>query len=177
MKTRLRLPAAAVRIVLLALLVYVADQVTKLLVLRLLSYADQRIVIDGFFKFVHWGNTGAAWSLFYGNNTLLAVISVFAVIVLLATQKQFQVQRRICQIAYGLIYGGILGNLTDRLRIGHVIDFFRFYLHPRGGDGEVGFPAFNIADSAICVGVFLLFWVSWRKETGAAPSSRSVVAG
>ncbi|HNU99498.1 MAG TPA: signal peptidase II, partial [Verrucomicrobiota bacterium] len=60
-------------IALVAAAVYVIDQATKLAVLRVLDLADYHVVIDGFFKFVHWGNTGAAWSLFYGNNGLLAL--------------------------------------------------------------------------------------------------------
>ncbi len=56
------------RIALIALLVIALDQLTKRIVLRFLGYAQEKVVIEGFFKFVHWGNTGAAWSLFRGNN-------------------------------------------------------------------------------------------------------------
>jgi len=160
------------RIALVATLVYVIDQLTKLAVLRVLDYADQHDVIEGFFKFVHWGNTGAAWSLFYGNNGLLALISFGALLVLFLTRHRFDTQVLPGQIAFGFIFGGILGNLTDRLRIGHVVDFIRFYLLQRGG-GEVGFPAFNVADSAICLGVGLLFLLSWRAENEPAPQGRA----
>ena len=68
-------------------------------------------------------------------------------------------------MSLGLIFGGILGNLVDRLFRDHVVDFIRFYLHRRSGE-EIGFPAFNIADSAICVGVGLMFLISWRNEMG-----------
>jgi signal peptidase II len=68
------------------------------------------------------------------------------------------------------LFGGILGNLTDRLLPSrrHVIDFLYFYVNRRGG-GEVGFPAFNVADSAICVAVGLLFLLSWQREQPNAP--------
>jgi signal peptidase II len=63
----------------------------------------------------------------------------------------------------GLIFGGIAGNLVDRLIYRHVIDFLRFYLIRRSGE-ELGFPAFNVADSAICIGVGLLVLLSWKRE-------------
>lgn len=163
------------RIALVAIIVYVIDQVTKLAVLRVLDFADQHVVIDGFFKFVHWGNTGAAWSLFYGNNGLLALVSLGALLVLFLTRHRFDTRVFAGQIAFGLIFGGILGNLTDRLGRGHVVDFIRFYLLQRGG-GEVGFPAFNVADTAICVGVGLLFLLSWQAENEPAVNGRRTPA-
>ena len=159
-------PAIYKRIAWVAGAVYVADQVTKLVVMRLLDYADQRVVFDGFFKIVHWGNTGAAWSMFYGNNRVLAIISVLALLVLMLSVHNLEVRSPTGQVALGLILGGILGNLTDRLRFGHVIDFLRFYLDQRGGN-EIGFAAFNVADSGICIGVGLLFLVSWQKTPRA----------
>src|SRR5258708_31986663 len=128
--------------------------------------------MEGFFKFVHWANTAAAWSLFRGNNELLAIIALFALLVLFLTRHHFDSKRALGQIAFGLIFGGIMGNLVDRLHVGHVVDFIYFYLQQRGG-GEIGFPAFNVADSAICVGVGLVFLITWKSEGGAAqPGSR-----
>lgn len=155
--------------------VYAADQLTKLAVLQWLDTWTQKEVIPGFFKFVHWGNTGAAWSLFAGNNGLLALVSVVALVVLFLTRDRFEIHTRLGQVALGLIMGGILGNLTDRLRVGHVVDFIRFYLERRGDGAEVGFPAFNIADSAICLGVGLLFLLSVRSE--ARPPRPAASAG
>jgi signal peptidase II len=70
------------------------------------------------------------------------------------------------QLSLGLIVGGICGNLLDRLRYHEVIDFLRFYLYRRSGQ-QIGFPAFNLADSAICVGVGLLILISWKQESAA----------
>jgi signal peptidase II len=148
---------------LVAALVVVFDQLTKLAVLRYLGYAEERVIIAGFFKFVHWGNTGAAWSLFRGNNGTLAIISLVALVVLFFVRHHFDSRTVPGQLALGLIFGGIVGNFIDRVRVGHVIDFIYFHLHPRGG-GEVGFPAFNIADSGICVGVGILFLLAWAKD-------------
>jgi signal peptidase II len=151
------------RVALIAALVVALDQFTKQLVLRLLGYAQEKIVINGFFKFVHWGNTGAAWSLFRGNNGLLAGVALLALLVLFLSRHQFDSRTLISQIAFGLIFGGIVGNLIDRLWVGHVIDFIYFYLQQPGGT-EIGFPAFNVADSAICTGVGLVFVITWRSE-------------
>ena len=148
------------------------DQLTKLVVLRHLEYGDDRDVIPGFFKFVHWHNTGAAWSLFRGNNALLAGVALAALVVLFLTRHHFDIHTLGGQISLGLIFGGILGNLTDRLFRNSVIDFLYFYLIRRDGE-EAGFPAFNVADSAICVGVGLLFFLSWRNES-AKPAATKV---
>src|SRR5208282_355318 len=107
------------RIAVIALAVFALDQFTKWLVLRMLPPGYEKIIIDGFFKFVHWGNTGAAWSLFRGNNNTLALVALFL------TRHHFSSNTLPGQIAFGLIFGGIAGNLTDRLLPGRheVIDF------------------------------------------------------
>lgn len=158
----------------MAAAVWAVDQLTKALVMWRIPPWDQQVLLDGFFKLVHWGNTGAAWSLFHDNNGVLAVISIVALILLISLRDRFDLSGWVGQTAYGLLAGGILGNLTDRLRVGHVVDFLYFHLQPRGGEGrEIGFPAFNVADSAICVGVTLLLFLSWREEDrrqGGKPS-------
>jgi signal peptidase II len=151
------------RMALIALVVFVLDQAAKLLVLRFLGPTQERVVIAGFFKFVRWENTGAAWSLFHDRNDLLAAVSVLALIVLFAWRRHFHVHLPLGQLSLGLIFGGIAGNLFDRLHYHQVIDFLRFYMDRRSGQ-EIGFPAFNIADSAICLGVGLLILVSWKHE-------------
>jgi signal peptidase II len=151
------------RAALIALGVVALDQLTKTIVMRFLGVAQEKIVVEGFFKFVHWENTGAAWSLFQGNNYLLALIAIGALLVLFFSRHHFDSRTLLGQFAFGLICGGIAGNLIDRLRVRHVIDFLYFYVDRRGG-GEVGFPAFNVADSAICTGVGLVFLLTWKSE-------------
>lgn len=155
---------------LIAAAVLAADYLTKLAVLKWLPYGKEVIVVDGFFKFVHWGNTGAAWSFFTqfsGSNLWLAIFALIALLVLYATRHHFDADTVPGQISLGLIFGGIAGNLADRFVHGHVIDFLRFYLDRRGA-GEIGFPAFNLADTAICTGVGLLFLLSWQKDRDSA---------
>ncbi len=151
------------RIVVIALLVIALDQLTKLLVLHLVGYAHEVVVLEGFFKLVHWGNTGAAWSLFRGNNDWLALVALVALVVLFFSRHHFDLRSWIGQTAFGLICGGIVGNLIDRLRVGHVVDFLYFYVQQRDGR-EIGFPAFNVADSAICTGVALIILLTWNND-------------
>jgi signal peptidase II len=91
---------------------------------------------------------------------------VVALLVLFLSRHHFDSRTLPGQIAFGLIVGGIIGNLIDRIRVHHVIDFLYFYLQQRGG-GEVGFPAFNVADSAICTGVALIFLITLRNDREA----------
>ncbi|HEX7577201.1 MAG TPA: signal peptidase II [Verrucomicrobiae bacterium] len=158
------------RIAALALVVLALDQFTKWLVIKDLAIGDERILIDGFFKFVHWVNTGAAWSRFSGNNAALALVALLAFVALFLTRHHFDSHTLPGQIAFGLIFGGIAGNLTDRLLPSRhaVVDFIYFYLQQRGG-GEIGFPAFNVADTAICTGVGLIFLITWRNEHTLKP--------
>jgi len=160
------------RIALIALLVVALDQLTKRIVLRFLSYGEEKVIINGFFKFVYWKNTGAAWSLFRGNNELLAGVALLALVVLFLNRHHFDSRTLLSQVAFGMICGGIVGNLIDRLWAGHVIDFIYFYIEPRLGT-ELGFPAFNIADSAICSGVGLVFLITWRSDHPAKPAASS----
>src|SRR3974390_45495 len=157
------------RIAVIALLVVALDQFTKLLVVSWLPATQEKVVIDGFFKFVHWANTGAAWSLFRGSNAILATVAVVALFVLIFSRHHFDSRTLLSQVAFGFIAGGIVGNLIDRIARQAVVDFLYFYLQQRGG-GEIGFPAFNVADSAICTGVGLIFIIPWRSEREPKPA-------
>jgi signal peptidase II len=102
----------------------------------------------------------------------LAIVALIALIILFFTRHHFEIHRLGGQVSLGLIFGGILGNLSDRLIHNHVIDFLRFYVRRRDGL-EAGFPAFNVADCAICIGVGLLFILSWKSEAAKPASSAS----
>lgn len=162
------------RIAALAVVIFALDQFTKWLVLRSLQPGDERVIIPGFFKFVHWGNTGAAWSLFSGNNGVLVLVALLAGVMLFLTRHHFDSHRLIGQVAFGLIFGGIAGNLFDRVVHHEVVDFIRFYMIQRPlsiwAPSELGFPAFNVADSAICTGVGLIFLITWKNEHAPSPS-------
>jgi signal peptidase II len=151
-------------IAVLALLVIGLDQLTKRLVILFIPpQQDGIIVVNNFFKLVHWWNTGAAWSMFTGNNLALAMVAIAALVVLVFSRHHFNARAPLGQVAFGLIFGGIVGNLIDRILVHHVVDFLFFYFVSRSGK-EYGFPAFNVADSAICVGVGLIFLMTWKPE-------------
>ena len=103
-------------------------------------------------------------------------MALIALLVLFLSRHHFfDAKSRLGQAAFGMLVGGIAGNVTDRLLPSRlqVIDFIYFYLNT--ASGEIGFPAFNIADSAICIGVALIFWATWKSEQGnksaATPSA------
>jgi signal peptidase II len=162
------------RIASLALCIIVLDQVTKWLVRDRIYPNDEITVIPGFFNLTYRVNTGAAWSMFTGNNAVLATVALAALVVLYLTRHHFSAHRLLGQFAFGLIFGGIIGNLTDRLLPGRhaVVDFLHFYMARRGSSEVYDFPAFNVADSAICTGVALIFILNWKDEPKAVPSEK-----
>lgn len=146
----------------LALTVFVLDQVTKAWIdarLPLGTYGLARgaiEVIPGFFHLVHVGNTGAAWSLFTGKSFFLALLACATLGAIYLWRRALGLQGRTAQLAFGLLCGGILGNLVDRLLHGHVIDFIDLHF------GTYVYPTFNIADAGICIGVAIYLWHSLR---------------
>jgi signal peptidase II len=162
------------RIAAVALCVLVCDQLTKWLVSRSLFLGEEDQVIPGFFNLTYRNNTGAAWSMFTGNNAVLASVALVALVVLYLTRHHFSAHRLLGQFAFGLIFGGITGNLTDRLLPGRhaVVDFLHFYMARRGTTDVFDFPAFNVADSAICTGVALIFILNWQDEPKPAPAPK-----
>ena len=109
-------------------------------------------VIPGWFDIVHWANTGAAFSIGSGNNMFFVVLSVVAFVLLIIALKRNVFPDRLSQTAIALIMAGILGNVTDRLVHGYVVDFILVNLHVRFADP---WPAFNVADSCIFIAAAL----------------------
>jgi signal peptidase II len=151
-------------ILLLSLPLYALDQLTKRLVLQLISPYTARVIVPDFFGLVNVTNTGAAFGSFRDKNTFFIVISLIAfafVLFLLVRRRPPDMLR---DVSLGLLLAGILGNLTDRLLYGHVIDFLLFNLHVRYADP---WPAFNVADSCISMAVMLFILHSFRKQKSA----------
>jgi signal peptidase II len=157
----------------LALAVLAADQLTKAWIVARLPFPTYGApgaieLIPGFFHLVHVGNTGAAWSLLTGRSTLLAVLAALTLVAIVIWRRALGLQSRPVQVSFGLLCGGISGNLIDRLRFGHVVDFLDFHF------GSYIYPTFNVADSAICIGVVIYVGWSFRQpatET-AAPGDK-----
>ena len=138
-----------------ALIVLILDQSTKTLI-KLYVHPFEVIRILPFFNIVYVENTGSAFGLFKSlGNTFFIIISIFAITLvsfLLVKEKD----NRLC---YSLIIGGAAGNLVDRIIYGYVIDFFDFHI------AGVHWPVFNIADSALTIGIILLFYKTLFKKS------------
>ena len=140
---------------LVALVVLACDQVTKALVSSSIALGDSRHVLPGV-TLVHAENSGVAFSLLTGSEVAVVIVTlviVAAVLAYFATHGG----RRLLWLVTGLIVGGALGNLLDRVRVGAVTDFIQL---PH-------WPAFNVADASITLGVVALFLILGRG--GAAP--------
>lgn len=141
-----------IRLLWVASLILILDQVTKLWILRAVepgTYIDPPPIpiVQGFYYIVHIYNTGAAWGAFAGASVWLGLLAIAVVIAIFIFRKNLGLERPVMQYSIGLLVGGIIGNLIDRLCYGHVIDFIDIHLP------GYRFPAFNIADAAIFSGV------------------------
>jgi len=152
-------------ILFLSLPLYALDQLTKQWVLRSVSSYEARTVLPDVFNLVNVTNDGAAFGTFKGNNAFFVGISIFALVAVTVLLVRPHRPDRWRDISLALLLAGILGNLTDRLVYGHVIDFLLFNLHVRYADP---WPAFNVADSCISIAVVLFIIHSFRgqKSTG-----------
>lgn len=148
----------------IAATVLALDQITKLWIVARVPFNPFHVhgagadteVIPGFFYIIHVGNTGAAWSMLSGQSVLLALLAACTLVGIFFWRRALGLKDRYAQICFGLLCGGVVGNLIDRLAHGHVVDFIDLHF------GRWVYPTFNVADSGICVGVLLYLWQSLR---------------
>ncbi len=132
----------------LAILVFVIDQFSKFLVMDQLLYRES-FPATGFFRFTHTFNTGSAFGIFQNQNTPLIVVSIIGIAILVLIYRSQRMPTGLLRLSLGLQIGGAFGNLLDRLRLKHVIDFI-----------DVGdWPVFNLADASIITGLVILAWI------------------
>lgn len=146
----------------LAALALALDQLTKFVVRQTLEW-HYSWPATGFFRFTHVHNTGSAFGLFQDQNLPLLFVSLVGVVVLAYIYQTQERPTNLLRVSIALMLGGALGNLIDRIHQGHVTDFI-----------DVGpWPVFNIADSAIVVGLIMMGWllVMQRDQSGAAETS------
>ena len=148
-----------VGMLLIAALVFAADQITKYWVRTNLALRETITpipAIGSWFRIIHWKNTGIAFGLFQGNGWILTTIGLLVVIGIIIYSRQVINGPAYWRVALALELGGALGNLADRLNpeLGYVVDFIWI------GD----FPVFNLADSAIVIGAFVLIIGMWQQE-------------
>jgi signal peptidase II len=149
----------------LAFGIFAFDQATKLWIAAHVPFNPMHahgglndiVLVRGFAYFIHVGNTGAAWSMFSGRSVLLALLAATTLLAIYFWRHALGLRDRVAQVCFGLLCGGIVGNLVDRLLHGHVIDFIDLHF------GNYIYPTFNVADSGICVGVILYLIQSLRE--------------
>jgi len=141
-----------VRFILLIILVVVLDQLSKLWVVGNFALYESVPVIPGFFSLTYLTNTGAAFGILAGHSTwwrqaFFIAIALAALVVITVMYRRLRNESVWYEVALAFIAGGAIGNVIDRVRLGSVVDFLDVYI------GTRHWPAFNIADSAITVGV------------------------
>jgi signal peptidase II len=141
------------------------DQLTKWLVRQAIPYGSEIPIVPGFFSLVHVSNTGAAFSMFTGNNIFFVCLALaaLAVVIFLLVRDRFersisQRMARVTKVSFALLVAGISGNLTDRIFRGAVTDFLHFYVR------EYAWPSFNVADSCICIAAGFLLLTSFQRR-------------
>ncbi len=143
----------------------IIDQIIKIVIDKTMMYGEIKTVISNFFYVTKVYNDGAAWSVLQGNVIFLVIIAIFSMIFLLKYEKYFENKYRNI-MAFGLVYGGLCGNLLDRIMYGHVIDYFKILF------GSYSFPVFNLADIAIVCGFILIIYSVIKGEDKYGVSSR-----
>lgn len=154
----------------LSLLLFGLDRLSKSLVVARLPLYESVPIIEDFFHLTHVANTGALFGLMAGmasplRGLIFITIPVLAIFLILAFQFRTRENDFLVQTGLSLILGGAMGNLYDRVAFGHVVDFLDFSLAGHH------WPAFNLADSTICLGVFTLILDLFRRERPVAPAA------
>ncbi len=159
---------------LLTLSVLLLDQATKTLVVSRMTLYSSAPVIPGLFHITLVTNRGALFGLFHDladpyRHTLFTAVPLLAIALILVFQYRTTIHDLATQSGLALILGGALGNLVDRIRLGYVIDFLDVFV------GEHHWPAFNVADSCICVGVACLvidlLARGWHRQAALPPGA------
>ncbi len=155
-----------------SLVIVILDQVTKILITHTMHLHESIPIISGFFNLTYIRNPGAAFGIFATTNSAFRLIffvgtSIFALGLLGTIFYRMHPEDVWGQLSVSSIFGGAIGNLLDRLQYGEVVDFLDFYM------GNYHWPAFNVADSAISVGVVSLLIVFATDKKREAPSPGS----
>lgn len=145
------------RTILVGVLAFVTDMASKSVVAARLALGETIPVIPGFFQITYVLNPGAAFGLLPHQRELFIAVSVVAVLLILYHTRRPEGQVGVLPYAMGLMLGGALGNLADRVRLGRVVDFLDFYWR------DWHYPVFNLADVSIVLGVGLFMLHYWRE--------------
>lgn len=145
------------KVIIYSFIIVIVDLISKLVIDKLLKINETISIINNFFSITKVFNRGASFSMFIGYRLLFILIGIITIVVLFKYLNNFKMNIRNI-FAFSLLIGGIIGNLIDRVIYGYVIDFLDFNIF--GYDA----PIFNIADTCICIGAFLLFYAIMKRE-------------
>lgn len=139
---------------LITLILLSVDQFSKYIIRQKMSLAESIPIIKSVFHITYVENRGIAFGLFPQGSSLFIVISLIIILVIIFFERKKVIKSLKKRFCLGLILGGALGNLIDRLRFGFVIDFLDFRI----------WPVFNLADSGVCIGGILMVFFLLRKR-------------
>ncbi|GAE91713.1 lipoprotein signal peptidase [Gracilibacillus boraciitolerans JCM 21714] len=142
----------------LALAVIIIDQITKWLIVTNMEIGERVTVIESFFYLTSHRNSGAAWGILQGQMTFFYIITLIVVGFIIFYIQKFAKENALLGTALAFVLGGAIGNFIDRLFRKEVVDFFDVYI------GTYDYPIFNIADSALVVGVIIIFIYTFIEE-------------
>ncbi|MCK4511418.1 signal peptidase II [bacterium] len=148
---------------LIAGVIVVLDQITKAIVVHTMQMGSSINILGSVVRLTRTQNSGAAFGLFKDGRVAFIIVSAVASLAIILLRREIAKMRSREQMSFGLILGGAVGNLVDRVRVGAVVDFLDI------GVGSVRWPAFNVADSAITIGVSILaFYLIFRADSHSA---------
>ena len=153
------------KVALFTMLFLIVDQASKIILDNVLPLNKSYMICDRFIYITKTYNTGVAWSMLAGKPYLIISISIIIFIILLLYMHRFKNDKKNI-LAFSLIFGGLLGNLIDRIVYGHVIDFIDIMIF------NYDYPIFNIADSFVFIGVMILIWSIYLGEDNENSSRR-----
>lgn len=153
------------KIFIIAIISLLLDQISKILISIYFSLSKSVTIINNFFYITLCHNKGAAWSILQNKTILIIIFSIIALVIIYRFMYLFKTNTR-NNIAFGLLVGGIFGNMLDRIIYGYVRDFLDFKIF------SYDFPVFNLADIFIVISVILLVIAIIKGEDGSANSSR-----
>ena len=142
----------------LSILFVIADQVVKMWIVNNFRLHEGMEFMKGIVSILYVRNTGAAWGMFEGKMFFFYLITAVAVGTLLYLMFKEKGKSKLLLTAYSLILAGAVGNFIDRIRLGYVVDMFKFEF--------IDFPIFNVADICLTIGViFLFYYVIFKEQT------------
>ncbi len=139
-----------VLISIISLITITIDQFTKFIVNSTIDFGYSKVIVPNFFAITNAHNFGAAWSILWNKKTYIILITIFAMLLVVFLMFREKEHNKYKSLYYGLLIGGIIGNLIDRVFLGYVIDFFDFTFF------GFHYPIFNISDIAIVMSVLLI---------------------